>query len=394
MSSVPFYYYLSNDSHPLTAQSPLWSVPLPLNPSGGNGGGKSENEPLISYGDVFSGITAFLSQNRFKPLRLAAEGLFGDELDTEKLDGVRVFLVKHGEYYHPARIETDIGGICRKQVVNVAVSEAGLSFINKEFEMLQGINRSFPYSYIPRVFESGEILTDQGKPIRMFIGEWFDGFYEFHLSLHPKSNTAGIIVWNDDGDSFFLNETQTVQLFEQSAQIVTSYYNPFTFEHIFSWHHAAGDFILKQEKNHVTVRLVTIRDYAPMMKDPPRDLGNVLDGLLLFFLNLTLRLGLDRLDGIGEVAWAGKPAVKGAVAGFFKGLALQTRTGRIPKDLIDSFKSYLNYFSPDDLFAWATDLVKSWHPKTPGIDLVNIKLHDYIALLHSCIRHFCSTDLF
>ena len=105
--------------------------------------------------------------------------------------------MKHGEYYHPAKIEALFGEKVFSFVLNVAVSNAGLSLIDKEYDILSHLQDSFPYPFIPRVFDLGEKTTIQGLPIKIFIGEWFDGFHEFHLCHRPENDQLGIVVWND-----------------------------------------------------------------------------------------------------------------------------------------------------------------------------------------------------
>ena len=86
------------------------------------------------------------------------------------------------------------------------------------------------------------------------------------------------------------------------AAILTGYFDTRSFAQIYPWHPAAGDFIARIAGDGVAVRLVAARQYGPLVGPP--DLPPE-EALLFFFLNLTLRLRVDRLDGVGEVAWAG-----------------------------------------------------------------------------------------
>jgi hypothetical protein len=63
---------------------------------------------------------------------------------------------------------------------------------------------------------------------------------------------------------------------------------------------------------------------------------------------LSIRLRLDRLDGVGEFGWAEDDMVEAALNGFFDGLALQVRFGRIPQELPDVFAGYLKALASDD----------------------------------------------
>ena len=387
-SPTAFHYYISNITHPLTEKSSHWTIALPQNRRNQI---NSNEVNRVTYGDYFSAITSYLTQHNYNSLHLALHGLYQYDPEYKCPDQVRIFLIKHGEYYHPAKIETLFGEKIFSFVMNAAVSAAGLSLIAKEYGILRRLQNSFPYPFIPRVFDFGEKATHGGLPIKMFIGEWFDGFYEFHLTREQENDKMGVVVWNDDGQSFLLNKEQIVALFENAARILTAYYNPFSFEHISSWHHAAGDFVVKIEKNFMAVKLITVRNYGPMINEPNADMRTVLEGLLIFLLNLSIRIRLDRIDGVGEYAWANEWALKGVVRGFFNGLSDQKNLQRIPTELIFGFKKYLSSFNKEHFMEWATNLIDNFNPDTPGLDLIKLNLPNHIKYLHALIRDFlCS----
>lgn len=76
---------------------------------------------------------------------------------------------------------------------------------------------------------------------------------------------------------------------------MTCYYNAETFEQIFPWHHAAGDFVIKLQKNNMKMKLITVRQYAPMLENKNETAKNntdsdiylMLEAMLVFFLNLS-----------------------------------------------------------------------------------------------------------
>jgi len=388
ISSVHFHYYVTDTEHPLSEKSPLWTTPLPRDRFYRTHKKNPEPSDSVTYGEYVEAITTYLSQENFRPVRSAARRLCPHVSGGEIPDDIRIFLVKHGEYYHPCRVEMQFSGQPLNCVLNGAVSQPGLSFIHKECRLMDHLNTSFPYAFIPGVFDAGEVFINEIRPIRLFIGEWFDGYYEFHLSRNPQKDTTGIIVWDESGPPFFLNEIQTVQLFEEAAHILTAYYNPLSLEQISSWHHAAGDFVVKITGNRPVVKLITVRNYGPLVDEPDKDLGTVLDCLLIFLLNLSIRIRLDRLDGVGDAAWAGKPALKGCVQGFFKGLDRQTHAGIIPAELVDGFKTYLSSFTSKDLINWATTVVDGYHPDTFGLVLIHRNLDHHIEYLRHLISDF------
>ena len=60
----------------------------------------------------------------------------------------------------------------------------------------------------------------------------------------------------------------------------------------------------------------------------------MLQALLIFFLNLSIRMRLDRYDGVGDIVWADGLVVQSTLDGFFEGLALKPSVASMP-DSID-----------------------------------------------------------
>jgi hypothetical protein len=79
-------------------------------------------------------------------------------ISPETIQNVSIFLEKHGEYYHPSKVEVVSA---KKQqwefVLNVAVSQAGLNCAKKEFELLKKLRHEMPWDFIPAVYEQGEV---------------------------------------------------------------------------------------------------------------------------------------------------------------------------------------------------------------------------------------------
>ena len=66
--------------------------------------------------------------------------------------------------------------------------------------------------------------------------------------------------------------------------------------------------------------------------------------VIYFFLHMTLRMRLDKLDGVGEAVWAGDFCVEATTTGFFDALRLMEhqdsyRLGKV-SDLLALLKAY------------------------------------------------------
>jgi len=162
------------------------------------------------------------------------------------------------------------------------------------------------------------------------------------------------------------------------------YYNLETFEQIFPWHHAAGDFVVKVQKESIDVRLVTARQYAPMLD---RSEGvSVHEGLLFFLLNLSVRMRLDRLDGVGAVAWADDDCVDATLEGFVEGLRIKQTKGFIHEGFVNGFLQYVGSLAKEDLSYRFLALIDACDQAAPDIPVIRSHLESHISKFHSALE--------
>jgi len=371
-------YFLYNHQNPVQKDSSIRKTPLPMNRKNS----QNLSDISITHEDYFNVVCSFLTKNRFEMIRAALSQHIGHDTVPED---IAICLEKHGEFYHPSRIETVADGKKFLFVVNAALSETGKKCIKQEYNILKRLNNDFSYSFIPEVYGYGEDQIKDSIAIPIFIGEWFEGYHEFHLSQHSDENKMKIAVWDSEHGKFFLSENQAEEIYRQAAMIMTSYYNVESSEHIFQWHHAAGDFIVKIQNEKTELRLITVRDYRRLLPENPNkekgdeaEAGNILAVMLLFFLNLSIRMRLDRLDGVGDIVWADDIAVKGTIEGFFQGLAINPFNNIFPLPLELCFRNYILSYTDSDI----SDLFKQifqncYHPLSPEFSVIekNIKRH-------------------
>jgi hypothetical protein len=178
----------------------------------------------------------------------------------------------------------------------------------------------------------------------MFAAEWFRDYHEFHLHRNPTDHSQQLRLWDLDRGSSVLSREQSVELYRQAARILTLHYNWNSFEQIYPWHHAAGDFVAKKASGQMDLRLITVRDYRPVVSLRTEKREGKLLALIFFFLHLTIQMRLDRFDGVGEVGWADQFCIRAICTGFFDGLELggkKTRKG-IPAvtEILDLLRSF------------------------------------------------------
>ena len=348
----------------------------------------------ISYGDYFKAVRTFLANDRFSAVRDSFEGLDQKDLNPADIEKIDIFLAKHGEFYHPARVETVIGGRRAALALNVALTQVGRQSIHREFHCLKRLETEFQSPYLPRVYRLGNGVTASGHTVRMFSGEWFEDHCEFHLSKDPSGGGNKILVWDVNHGNFYLSPRETRDLYRQAAFILSTYYNAETFEQIYPFHHAAGDFVLKRRDRKIDLKLITVRNYAPLHRDKKalqadgkERAGICLNSLLVFFLNMMMRMRLDRMDGVGEMVWAGETAVRGAVEGFFQGLENKPSIRDLPGPTEDILHLYLLELSLSEMADFCAAIVqKGYHPRAPETAVIKGNLASHAACLHDALR--------
>jgi len=355
----------------------------------GGSGAKSADFPL-SYKDYFQAARRFLERNQYADLMQAAAIRLERTVRPEEICAVRVSLEKHGQFYHPSRVDLMGPGFTVAFVLNVAVSAIGKAWIETEYHTIKKLKKDFAGDYLPDVYACGEVpLRDSSYSLSLFLGEWFEGFNEFHLSYDPETGQNRMVVWDYKRGDFFLTSAQAVNLFSQAAKILTFYYNPETFEQIFSWHHAAGDFVLKLGEDRINVRLITARQYLKLFKHSEggkKKATFALKALLIFFLQLSIRMRLDRLDGTGPVVWLGQEALIGTVKGFFEALAQKPPLQTLPVPISDGFKATLYILTEKELLGLLSDIAATYSPVSPDVQTVKTHLAQHAADLYRTIH--------
>ena len=384
-----FSYFISPGETPVTQNSDLWRQPLRL--SRHFSGENVANS--LSHGEYFHTLRTFLENDGCEIICRALTRRLQQGVKPQDIREIHICLEKHGEFYHPARIEVLAGHQKISFVLNVAVSETGIETIKNEYHCLSKLKDQFPLSFLPEVYGFGEVEPMGNRKIRMFLGHWFEGYNEFHVSRDPSDKRDKILVWDDLRNRFYLSVEQSAHLYRQAARILTYYYNVESFEQIFPWHHGAGDFVIKIVNGDLDVKLISARGYAPLftnfthLKNGEKDVELILQALLIFFLNLSVRMRLDRYDGVGDIVWADGLAVKSTLDGFFDGLFLKPPVASMPDSLDTCFRYYLSVCTQEDLYELSSAAVKTFNRRTPEVRVVKQHLKEHVEELKRAIGH-------
>jgi len=377
---VPFNYFLYHYRHPVVGDEPEWRAPIPVRRPGSTRSGS----PRISYGEYFTAVHDFLTTDNGRGLIKVLSHRLDRVTTIADIDQIDIAIQKHGAFYHPARVDVIIDNKPTLFVVNVAVSPEGQAGLRQEFNLLNRLSKSFSRRYVPAVYFQ-DTGSDGEKTHRfsMFLGEWLTGYHEFHIHS-GDDQTQSIRIW-DPAKSIALVSRQKRLLYRRVAEILTYYYDLETFEQIFPWHHGAGDFVVRLIDNDPDLRLITVRGYSSLVETDGVDLITLLNALLRFFLHLSMRTRIDRVDGTGDLVWADETAVEGTVSGFFDGLVHKGRIGERPESPATLMGYYLSRLSQADLTEALEDILRAYPPQSPERHLMAFYLHNHAKALFSCI---------
>jgi hypothetical protein len=293
------------------------------------------------YGKYFNSIDEFLKRDEFNWVLDAASRKTGREISLDEISEILIRAEKHGLLYHPASVELILGNDRVKFGLNVAVSDTGVKWLHNEISSLRELHGRYRLPYLPEVYFYGD-----SDAMVFLVEDWFEDYHEFHISIDEEGERR-MQLWKFGDGYINLTDKEASEIYRQASKILTLYYDFEGFNYIYPWHHAAGDFIARVNNNGVDVRLTTARSYKPLL-DFQRDDINPLFALFFFFLHLTLHMRLDKIDGVGEVAWAEDSSVEAAVQGFCEALREKDNFKKDPGQH-EEFISLLKSFAPDEL---------------------------------------------
>ncbi len=352
----------------------------------------TESHPFMTLGDYFGSIEAFLLKDPV-PLNSILKERFDKRIDIDSIQEILIRSEKHGALYHPASIEVLVEGKRLKIAVSTAVSEKGKVWMAHEYEILKHLNRSHNLPYLPNIYTKGEVecKSDDNKheTLVMILAEWFEGYHEWHLSIDETDRSQKICIWDLKNGNRYASAQEAFEIFRQASKMLTLYYDTSSFKQIYPWHHAAGDFIVGTRNNRIDVKLTTARRYESIMDSISEDIANPVIAIIYFFLNLTVRMQLDKLDGVGKTVWAGDLSAGAATAGFFEALMIMETEGRYELGKVEDLLQLLQSFSEDELEGLFQSLFILYQEDDPeDIAVIQKNLGRHISLLYQALRGF------
>lgn len=399
MSIKPeFNFFIDNVNTPVCPESSIWQNYLPENRNTLKQQNNTGDNRNITYGDYFKAASGFFEEDTFTALLNTFATRLQKHIKYNDINEIDIFLVKHGAFYHPARVEINLRSVKLQFALTAAVSLLGKTTLSREYNILQKLNNNFQFSFLPEVYQHKEVsIPGTNQKAGFLIGEWLEDFNEFHLSRN-QDNQKKIIVWDSENGNYYLSNKEGLELYTQAAAILTCYYNIETFEQIFPWHHAAGDFVVKKKGAKLDLKLITVRQYASMLEPITsssyniQDSDYVLEGLLIFFLNLSIRMRLDRLDGVGDIALAEDFALAGTLQGCLHGLRLKSENNIFPEPLDKCFKDLLSACTQNNILDLLINIVNTYDPRSSEVSIIKQNLNKHAEVLYDLISKISDND--
>jgi len=351
----------------------------------------SEKHPYLTLKDYFGALQKLMLSREGDILCSALRNQNLQNFDLSDISEVVISSEKHGAFYHIASIS--LSGLKKKIqfAVTTALSASAKASLMEEFVIMQqlaGMNSDF----LPEVYfwEAVTCHTDSGaEEFVMMLGEWLDGYHEWHLSNDPVSNMRQIRLWDYEKGYRFLSEVESYEMLRQVAYILTYYYDQTSFCEIYPWHHGAGDFVVKAEFGALSVKLITVRQYEPLVHFEQAEDADRLVAAIHFLLNLSLRLRLDRLDGVGEPAWINDFSVQAAVEGFFAGLRAPSATNRLMLGSLTDFLEIIQSFDSREIADMYESLLHIYAEEDQDdFGLIKAKLPEHASQLRAVLQSF------
>mgnify|MGYP001481531539 CR=1 FL=1 len=309
-------------------------------------------ESWLTYGAYFAALEAFVAGEGGQALARAA-GELGRAGGLEGAAAIILRAEKHGALYHPASLTLRYPDGAVKLCVNVAATPVAVACLEEEAGLLAGLRRRFTPEFLPRPY-----LLGRSGELAFLLEEWFDDYHEFH-----QDGSGRVRLWDFDGGERLLPSAQALALYREAARILTRYFDAATGAAIGPWHHAAGDFVARVADGTVSARLITVRGH-----DAARNFteaGPMAERLaaLAFFTGMSMRLRLDRVDGVGELVLAGEDVAGAAVAGFAQGLGEREDIGDGGLGILD----FLGSFSSEELAGAGAQLLEPCPPEEQAV---------------------------
>ncbi len=377
-------YLLSSPEGELPLDSKELKKPFKLTPT--------ENHPTLTLGDYFRTMELFILKDQKGSLIKILMDRLKRPLELGDIDKIGICSEKHGALYHIAGIDILIGNTHAKYALSTAVSARGKACLKQEYELLETLSSLNSSTYLPYAYFGGEVSSPSKSPgasLYMLLTEWFQDHYEWHLSVDPSHRVQKIRLWDTKKGYRYLSKKEALKIFREASKILTLFYGTESYRHVYPWHHAAGDFIVKAGGDRIEVKLTTVRGYDPILPAFEGEQPGPFIAIVYFLLNLLTRMRLDKLDGTGDPLWAPGYTVEAAIEGYFEALFIMKAEGRYHLGEIVDLDTLLKSFSQSELEGIFESVLGLYHDDdSADLFLIKQKKDIHINEIFQAIQRF------
>ncbi|MBW1720940.1 MAG: hypothetical protein JRJ78_02635 [Deltaproteobacteria bacterium] len=324
--------------------------------------------PVLSLEDFFSAMETAVLKEGGRQLALILSRIWKKDVNPGDIERLLFRYEKYGTLYQIVSIEVFSGTLRVKLSGNVALLPEARATLQREAALLEQLNRRYGYPYLPRVYmlDSVDIRRrDFVQRMDVLLSQWFEDFHEWHF-CGDKDQADSILIWDLEAGYRRASQGERHEIIRAASRILTLYFDPETYAQILPWHHGGGDFVVRSERVGIQVRLVTARGYQPLIGSAAKEGLSPPEALLLFFLDMTVRMRLDKFEGLGEAVWASDGILPSVILGFLEGLKQMKGEGRIAGDLVDRVVRMLSSLRKEDLYGRFERLMEIYRARDPG----------------------------
>lgn len=352
--------------------------------------GNFREHSFLTLGDYYRAAVSALLEEDAQPLLSCLKALSGVNFTRKDIEKIVVRSEKHGAAYHVASIDIHAGRSKIRLGLNGALSSSGAAQLENEYGTLESLASRMTPCLIPMPLRKTKVTV--GNEVEYFLFalvRWFDDFHEWHISGTDSRNEDIVTLWDTTKGYRRASSGEVYDIFRLSSRILTLYYDVPSFSQIRPWHHAAGDFVVQIRNGITDIRLVSARGYSPspLFQSGTRPSASV--ALVYFLIEISLRMRIDRFDGTGSSAWAGKVGCCGAVAGFLEGIKALEANDRLAGIQVTEIISLLNSFEIKeflDLLEPVANMISIENPEDYNLLAAHIEdhAHDLYEAVRAC----------
>jgi len=308
--------------------------------------------PFMLLEDYFAAIKKFILQKSGASIIRILERVLRRDLEISDLEKITIRYEKYGTLYQIASVEIIVGADKVKFGASMALTSEAKAQMALEYEIIEKLNQMLnqDINYIPDMYLKSVIRVERKEitdTVVISLFEWFEDYHEWHV----KKDDGGehIVIWDLQSGYRLATDKQVYDIIKHASKILTLYYNVQTYDQIFPWHNGAGDFVAKFEEDKADARLITVRGYGPLVLSDEREFIDPLKALVLFFLSITVKMRIDRDDGMGKHVWADSITPLPVIDGLLEGLRVQESKGMCPPDSRNMVRHVLKGMELDEI---------------------------------------------